>query len=149
MSKEALNYVYRIISRKDYTECEIREKLIFKFNLDEGKLKQIIDKLKAEGLIDDMRFAKMYTEHKILAGYGPLYIIAALKKKGINIDEKYFNSIADSMDIDIKNILKDLLIKKHITRIDKCYAFLQRRGYKTDKINDSIKEVNEDGSIIF
>jgi SOS response regulatory protein OraA/RecX len=43
MSKEALSYLYRIISRKDYTEYEIREKLHFRFNLEENAIDSLID----------------------------------------------------------------------------------------------------------
>ena len=149
MSKEALSYLYRIISRKDYTEYEIREKLHFRFNLEENAIDSLIDKLKKEDLIDDARFAKMYIEHKILAGYGPLYIIAALSKKGINIDEKYIYDVTGSMDIKINDIIKDLLMKKRSLTADKYYGFLQRRGFKTDEIKELLMEVNKNGSTIF
>jgi len=46
MSKEALSYLYRIISRKDYTELEIREKLYLKFDLESSTIERIINKLK-------------------------------------------------------------------------------------------------------
>jgi len=97
-----------------------------------------------------MRFAHNYVENKILAGYGSLYIIAALRRKGINIDEGFIGNILNSMDIDIiRENIKKILIKKHFLNIDKCYAFLQRRGFKTDEIKELLTEVNKYGSSIF
>ena len=150
MSKDALSYLYRIISRKDYTEFEIREKLYRKFGLESSIIEKLIGKLKEEGFIDDMRFAHNYVENKVLAGYGSLYIIAALSRKGININEEFIGNIISTMDIErIRENIKKILIKRHFLNIDKCYAFLQRRGFKIEEIKELVTEVNKDGSSVF
>jgi regulatory protein len=136
MNKEVLSYLYKLITKKDYTEYEIRVKLYNKFKLEDVEINEIINKLKKENLIDDLRYAKIYIEHKLHKGYGPLYIIEDIKKRGINIDEKFINNILDTLDINLKDIINNLLAKKHINTVEKKYAFLQRRGFKSEKIKE-------------
>jgi SOS response regulatory protein OraA/RecX len=148
MNSDILSYLYRIISKKDYTEYEIREKIKHKFNAPLEQIDEIIEKLQADGLVDDEAYKKRYVENKILAGYGPLYIIYALNRKGIKIEEEYIYSIMEGMDIDLKDIIKKILIKKDLSNINKCFSFLQRRGFKTDEIKELLMEVNKYGSSI-
>jgi regulatory protein len=148
MNSDILRYLYTIIAKKDYTEYEIREKIKRKFNAPLDQIDEVVEKLQSEGLVDDKAYTKRYVENKVLAGYGPLYIIYALNRKGIRIDEEHICSIIEDMDIDLKDIIKKVLIKKDLSNINKCYSFLQRRGFKTDEIKELLMEVNKDGSAI-
>lgn len=148
MNSDILRYLYNIIAKKDYTEYEIREKIKCKFHAPLEEIDEIVEKLKLEGLIDDKRYTKRYVENKVLAGYGPLYIIYALNRKGIRIDEEYIHSILEDMNIDIKDTMKKLIMKKDFSSINKCFSFLQRRGFKTDEIKELLMEVNNNGSTI-
>jgi len=151
MNKDILNYAYRLISIKDYTSSEIKDKIKFKFNIGDEPLNSFVNELKELCLIDDERYKKLYVEQKLRDGYGPYYIVNGLYKKGIVVNCIGVGEVATSEEIDYCEEAKKILYKKfkNFDNIKKCYQFLERRGFYKDTILKVIKEVNPDGSLIF
>lgn len=152
MNNEILSYAYKIISKKDYTSVEIKNKIMTKFTLQDQdeNLQNAIVKLKEMDLINDDRYKKIYIEQKLHNGYGPYYIVHNLYNKGIVITCKDVDEIASLCGINYYDIAKELLIKKigNNKDIKKCYQFLERRGFYNNTISEVIKEVYKNGSVV-
>ncbi len=75
----------RLLDRQDYTVAEIRRKLVRKsYALDE--VDEVLAGLEECNLLDDSRYAFLYTESKLHSGKGRMYISSKLKEKGVDED---------------------------------------------------------------
>lgn len=59
----AYSYAMMLLSRQDYTERKLTESLMKK-NFDPDEVEEVVGILSSEGIIDDLRYAKMYVESK-------------------------------------------------------------------------------------
>jgi regulatory protein len=142
MTDEIFSLIYNkaldIISRREHSEKEIREKLYKKFNdhkVSELAITSLIDK----GLVNDHRFAEMYIVARKRKGFGPKKIAYELLAKGVSDDissqalneeggwriaalnafnKKYKNGIADNFK-----------------EMNKQKIFLQNRGFTFEEID--------------
>jgi regulatory protein len=151
MNSKILNYCLNILSKKDYTEYEIRTKLRKKFNNE--NIEDIIKYLKEYNYINDNRYTNNFIERKFKAGYGQYYIVKKLYEKGIKISyNDACNIINENNDIKIKVkelLSKKIIFEKHTDAIKlkkKCFDFLLRRGFDIGVINEVIQEVFKDES---
>lgn len=145
---EAKKYALRLLSYRDRTEKEIRERLEKK-GFDDEHINIVINKLKETGLIDDIRCAIFIKEdaiqRKLLSSTSAKsYAI----RKGIakDVAEQIFNENED-WDIDNAKKLIDKkmrFIKKYPDNIKfkKIYNLLSRKGYSYEVIRKVLKEVN-------
>lgn len=84
--KEAYSYASDLCSRQERCTSYIKEKLA-KFELDDETLNHVIDKLKAERFLDDLRFATYFTRDKYrFEKWGRIKITYQLKLKKIPND---------------------------------------------------------------
>ncbi len=84
--KEAYSYASDLCSRQERCTSYIKEKLA-KFELDDETLNLVIDKLKAERFLDDLRFATYFTRDKYrFEKWGRIKITYQLKLKKIPND---------------------------------------------------------------
>jgi len=89
MTDEIFSLIYNkaldIISRREHSEKEIREKLYKKFN--DHKVSELaITSLIEKGLVNDHRFAEMYIVARKRKGFGPKKIAYELLAKGVSDD---------------------------------------------------------------
>lgn len=153
MDNDLLTYAYRLLSRKDYTELELRKKLKSRFPSETGFFDTIIDKLKAYNYIDDEKYTTRYTLSKCKSGYGPRYIRYKLKEKGIQVDQEQISLIIEN-EIDLAMIASNLIQQKlkrnrnqNISSLKKKYFdFLTRRGFDTHLILKVLQEELRDES---
>jgi len=142
MTDEIFSLIYNkaldIISRREHSEKEIREKLYKKFN-DHKVSELVITSLIEKGLVNDHRFAEMYIIARKRKGFGPKKIAYELLAKGVSDDissqalneeggwriaalnafnKKYKNGIADNF--------KEMNKQKN---------FLQNRGFTFEEID--------------
>ena len=142
MTDEIFSLIYNkaldIISRREHSEKEIREKLYKKFN-DHKVSELVITSLIEKGLVNDYRFAEMYTIARKRKGFGPKKIAYELLAKGVSDDissqalneeggwriaalnafnKKYKNGIADNFK-----------------EMNKQKIFLQNRGFTFEEID--------------
>lgn len=142
MTDEIFSLIYNkaldIISRREHSEKEIREKLYKKFN-DHKVSELVITSLIEKGLVNDHRFAEMYIIARKRKGFGPKKIAYELLAKGVSDDissqalnkeggwriaalnafnKKYKNGIADNFK-----------------EMNKQKIFLQNRGFTFEEID--------------
>jgi regulatory protein len=142
MTDEIYSLIYNkaldIISRREHSEKEIREKLCKKFN-DHKVSELVITSLIEKGLVNDHRFAEMYIIARKRKGFGPKKIAYELLAKGVSDDissqalneeggwriaalnafnKKYKNGIADNFK-----------------EMNKQKIFLQNRGFTFEEID--------------
>ena len=142
MTDEIFSLIYNkaldIISRREYSEKEIRDKLYKKFN-DHKVSELVITSLIEKGLVNDHRFAEMYIIARKRKGFGPKKIAYELLAKGVSDDissqalneeggwriaalnafnKKYKNGIADNFK-----------------EMNKQKIFLQNRGFTFEEID--------------
>ncbi|MCT4660735.1 MAG: recombination regulator RecX [Tissierellales bacterium] len=150
-------YATNVISRRFYTEREIRNKLGERSEYNKN-IELVIEKLREYNYIDDALYAERYIKDaKRLKKYGDLKIRAMLSQKGVDdgiITRKLNETKEDLEDIEFENLLK-LCLKKSITlketdkykKRQKLYAYLARRGYDSYMIKRAIDNVEEQGEI--
>ena len=142
MTDEIFSLIYNkaldIISRREHSEKEIREKLYKRFN-DHKVSELVITSLIEKGLVNDHRFAEMYIIARKRKGFGPKKIAYELLAKGVSDDissqalneeggwriaalnafnKKYKNGIADNFK-----------------EMNKQKIFLQNRGFTFEEID--------------
>jgi regulatory protein len=142
MTDEIFSLIYNkaldIISRREHSEKEIREKLYKKFN-DHKVSELVITSLIEKRLVDDHRFTEMYIIARKRKGFGPKKIAYELLAKGVSDDissqalneeggwriaalnafnKKYKNGIADNFK-----------------EMNKQKIFLQNRGFTFEEID--------------
>ena len=127
------------LARREHTSKEIfqkMEKKVESLNI----LREQIQKLIDEGLIDNKRFAEQYIHSRSSKGYGPLRIRQELIKKGVN--ETISQSLMESQDWSC--LAKLVLEKKTGTSIPeerndilKIKRFLNYRGFNHSQIEEA------------
>ena len=87
MRDELISNIYNkaldIISRREHSEKEVASKLLKKFN-EPDLIDTILSRLKDNNLVNDERYAEMYTQIRKRKGFGPKRIKYELSSKGIN-----------------------------------------------------------------
>jgi len=132
--KSAVSYALQLLSRRDYTEKEIKQKLIKKFqNL---KAEEVVSYLKENGYLSDYKVAFNYVLSKMEKGWGRRKIKAFLLKKGVS--QEIIERVMVEIAFDYSFIKKDL--HKKFTKINtqseknKAFRFLQQRGFSYTEI---------------
>ncbi len=136
MSDDIFNAVYNkaldLLSRREHSSKEIREKLILRFD-DIVNINSVITKLEENNLINDTRFAEAYVSSRKRKGFGPKKITFELLSKGVSesvanrmIDEEggwkraaklaFTKKFKNGLSSDVKNSLKQK-------------SFLKNRGF--------------------
>ena len=83
------NKALDIISRREHSLKEIKNKVLRKYDV-EDTIVSVIEKLVTNNLLNDARFAEMYTRSRKRKGFGPTRISYELSTKGVKdylIDE--------------------------------------------------------------
>ena len=141
MTDEIFSLIYNkaldIISRREHSEKEIREKLYKKFN--DHKLSElVVTSLIEKGLVNDHRFAEMYIIARKRKGFGPKKIAYELLAKGVsdNISSQALNeeggwriAALNAFNKNYKNGIAD-----NFKEMNKQKIFLQNRGFTFEEI---------------
>ena len=142
MTDEIFSLIYNkaldIISRREHSEKEIREKLYKKFN-DHKVSELVITSLIEKGLVNDHRFAEMYIIARKRKGFGPKKIAYELLAKGVSddISSKALNeeggwriAALNAFNKKYKNGIAD-----NFKEMNKQKIFLQNRGFTFEEID--------------
>ena len=136
MSDDIFNFIYNkaldLLSRREHSSKEIREKLLLRFD-DNIIINSVITKLEENNLINNTRFAEAYVSSRKRKGFGPKKISFELLSKGVSesvanrvIDEEggwkraaklaFIKKFKNGLSSDVKNSLKQK-------------SFLKNRGF--------------------
>lgn len=138
----AREYLFRILSRRDHSRKELRDKA-FKKGYKGHYLEEILDEFEHKEYIDDQKFALKYTSDKFeFNNWGPYKIQTQLFKKGISKSTAEFCIREVFGDKAIKESMIQLVTKKKKRykrepaekRKKKIFDFLMRKGYDSDYI---------------
>lgn len=146
----ALATSFRILSKKAYSENEIRKKLKG-FEYDDEIIEQVLEKLLQMKLLDDEDYANLIIKNYTLKGCGRLKIREELYKRGIPSDILKLKMLEYEVDYDIVLKLFEKKLQGDITEyknIEKAKSYIYRKGFTFDEVNFGFslyKENLEDG----
>ncbi len=131
-NKEIFNKVLKLLSKKDYSEKEIIEKI-------PSITPSILNKLKKEKLIDDFSLSKRIVESLKNKGKGYHYILKELERR--KIDAKVIEEFKNNYDFyeeleRCKNVINKLKNRKKQSII----LNLKSRGFPEEVIEKLLKE---------
>ena len=142
MNEEFLATVYNkaldIVSRREHSEKEIKNKLLEKFDAPEI-IEQVVLKLIENNLINDVRFAEMYVLIRKRKGFGPKKIQFELMARGI---DDSISSLVITEEGSWKEAAQKAFNKKfkngasqEFKERNKQKTFLQNRGFSFEEID--------------
>ena len=142
MTDEIFSLIYNnaldIISRREHSEKEIREKLYKKFN-DHKVSELVITSLIEKGLVNDHRFAEMYIIARKRKGFGPKKIAYELLAKGVSddISSQALNEEGGWQIAALNAFNKKYKSGKadNFKELNKQKIFLQNRGFTFEEID--------------
>ena len=142
MTREAFKLIYNkaldLISRREHSRYELMQKLNKRYPETRPLIEEVLDKLIANNILDDERFAEMYINSRARKGFGPKKIEMELSSK--HVESFIISSSLEAYDNWIENAKKELLKKfKGIVPTDyqskiKQKQFLFNRGFSTQII---------------
>ncbi|MCH2448970.1 MAG: RecX family transcriptional regulator [Gracilimonas sp.] len=144
----ARDYFFRILSRRDHSRKELRDKA-YKKRYSGSFIDVILDEFEQKEYIDDRKFGLKYTADKFeFNHWGPYKIRNQLFKKGISksVVEECIREVFG--ETAVKESMLDLIRKKKKRyqrepdqkRKKKIFDFLMRKGYNS---NDILKHMDE------
>jgi regulatory protein len=142
MNEEFFATVYNkaldIVSRREHSEKEIKNKLLEKFDAPEI-IEQVVLKLIENNLINDIRFAEMYVLIRKRKGFGPKKIQFELMARGI---DDSISSLVITEEGSWKEAAQKAFNKKfkngasqEFKERNKQKTFLQNRGFSFEEID--------------
>ncbi len=135
--QEIWSRALKLLSRREHTELELRNKLP-RGEEEAGAVLEVIENLKREDYLSDERFAEVYVRSRMERGDGPVKIRHALKNRGVSgaLIERYL----DPADGVWETILGEVWARKfdsapaNYKEWAKQARFLQSRGFTTEQI---------------
>lgn len=128
------------LSRREYSRLELRQKLTQKFT-EYPEIDQVLDQLIVDGLQADSRFADSFFRLRVNAGYGPKYIQAELRQRGIS--DSIIDDVFSEQNIDWTEVARTLFEKKYggqdmsdAKLRAKCARYMQYKGFAFDHIRE-------------
>ena len=142
MRDELISNIYNkaldIISRREHSAKEVTSKLLKKFN-EPDLIAATLSRLKDNNLVNDERYAEMYTQIRKRKGFGPKRIKYELSSKGI---DDSLSSIIIADEGGWQEAAKNAFNKKFKNGIALEYKdkakqkiFLQNRGFTFQEID--------------
>ncbi|AFZ83524.1 regulatory protein [Candidatus Kinetoplastibacterium blastocrithidii TCC012E] len=144
MANTLLSLAVKYLSRKDYSQESLRNKLSVYCD-DNSEIDSVIEHLKIKGLISDKRFVNNIID-KYSMNYGYSFIIKLLKSNGIDIDVFLEEiSFLKESELERAHSLIKRKFSKGVSADIKAYAkharFLGNRGFAKDAIYKVIKSI--------
>ncbi|MBI3252007.1 MAG: regulatory protein RecX [Candidatus Omnitrophica bacterium] len=142
----------RLLSFKPRSVEELRARLAQKKKYTAETIEEVIALLTRQGLLDDVKFAKLYAHSRVhTRPAGRRQIELDLKKKGLG-PELVAKTLGELGDYDEKQAAKDLVSGRFqkMTGVSaekkkaRLFGFLARRGFKTDVILSALSELFHD-----
>jgi regulatory protein len=140
----AYNYALNLLAARPYSTSALHRKLVQK-EYSAHEVKEAVDRLLENGLLNDARYAEQYARSKILsAGASKRRLQQDLYRKGIKGDvaTEAIASVMDQEEVDPAAVIERVAKKKLVQLGDldplvlrrRLFAFLARRGYDLDEI---------------
>lgn len=148
---QAYDYALNLLTARQYTTRNLRRKIVQK-GFPATDADETIERLTANGILDDARYASQFARSKLLGpGASKRRIRQQLFQRGIGgeIADAAIAAVVEDEEIDLDAVvekdarkklaslgtLEPLVVKRRL------YAHLARRGYNVDEINRVMKKV--------
>lgn len=146
---DAINYLIYLLSRREYSEFELRQKLLLK-KYTADIIEQALEHCKSKGYQSDDRFASMFITARLERGMGIKKIHYELRNKGISTDiiDKIVQDLEDlqQQGLYLDNKARAIeLINRRYGELDfpldlkfkqKIFRFMFSRGFEPDDFMD-------------
>src|SRR5438270_2844921 len=151
MAASAYEYALNLLTARQYTSRNLRRKLTQK-GFPSTEANETIDRLTANGILDDSRYAAQFARGKLLGpGASKRRIRQQLYQRGIagDVADPAIDAVIEDEEIDLDAVVEKDARKKlaSLGALDplvvkrRLYAHLARRGYNIDEINRVMKQV--------
>lgn len=138
-------YLYNMLSRKNRTVKEARDKLYEK-GYHKDAVEYAIEAVSRYGYLDDLEYAKNFVE-SAMRNKGSYRLRQELKLKGVS--EENLTSALENLETETEYIRARELAKKHLGEKDmedekvrqRLFRFLVSRGYSYDVVKNVMKEL--------
>lgn len=151
MARSAYEHALNLLSARPYTARNLKRKLVQK-EFDAPDIEIAIERLIANGLLDDSRYAAQFARGKLLGpGASRRRIRQQLFQRGIKADvaDSAIDSVIADEEVDLEAVIDKDARKKlaSLAGLDplvvrrRLYSHLARRGYDLDEINAVMKNV--------
>lgn len=134
LREKAMDY----LSRREHSRIELKNKLLEK-NFPEVDVDAVLDKLIADDLQSDARFAESYVRSRKLAGFGPKRIALELRERGVA--QSIVDDAVDARSTEWQSQLYTVWRKKFARAPNtpqsrqQQFRFLFYRGYTSEAIS--------------
>lgn len=145
--RHAFAMACRLLSRREYSALELRQRLSLKGYGAEVSEK-VVERLRGQGLQSDSRFAEMFCSARLARGYGPRRIAAELSQRGIADEVIARHLEADPQEW--RRAVKAALRKRYKavpqTALERAKAerFLRQKGFSSDQIRYALRAGSDD-----
>lgn len=138
----SIAYVYRLLSRRPYSELEIKTRLYAK-GVKSPQISSILKYFKDRKLIDDGAIKTELVEIGDVKNHGKLKTISELKHKGISVDENEFSEENEIQKVinQINHLNKMFTNNSYKMKLIKVEAKLRALGFEDDVIQRAMKSI--------
>ncbi len=145
---KAKSAALKLLSFRPRSVGELRERLLKK-NIPKALVEKVLSSLQQQGLLDDMKFAKLFSQSRMdTRPTGKKLLVRELKKKGLS-EQIVSETIANLKDFDEAASALELAEKRfsRVTGISaekkksRIYGFLKRRGFADDVVFEVIRKL--------
>ena len=151
MPPSSNEYALKLLTARQYTARNLRRKLVQK-GFSAIDVDATIDRLIANGLLDDARYAAAFARGKLLGpGASKRRIRQQLYQRGIpnDVADAAIDSVIEDESVDLEAVVEKDARKKlaSLGSLEppiikrRLYSHLARRGYDIDEINAVMKKV--------
>ncbi len=152
VKNKALLYALRVIGIRMHSEAELTKKMVLKKHTS-ADIKETLDVLKKNRLINDVRFIEVYVEELRDKGVGNLQIVNKLKQRGITTTQIEENFEPENSTSQMERAMElaqsrmpsngefDNKVKNRI------YNFLARKGFDFEICRTIVEKMDSNSSI--
>lgn len=145
--KKALNKCADLLSRRDHSVKELRDKLLK--SVDPVSAEKAINRYIEAGYLDDEKYCEMLVSYLLnTKKYSVSHIRQECFKRGI--DREIVDDKLESIDVDAVTTLVELIRGKYLSKlekengVEKVIASLQRKGFKYYDIKSALNRIFDD-----
>jgi regulatory protein len=133
--QQAMDCALRRLNSKEHSSTELARFLINK-EIDLDIIEKVIHELKQSQLVNDDRYAKLFTRYQVNRGKGPNLIRLKLKQKGIEVTssqaKQLIEEVSETNELEMaKQIVSRRYPKAKTSKLEanKAFQALVRRGF--------------------
>jgi len=137
-NKKLYQKALKLLSKKGYSEAELREKI--GGDAEEEEIDEVIEECKKQHYLDDRALAEYLVDRNLKRTKGFWYIISALEKR--KIKEDIIEEIKDNFDFDVEYRKAEEFVRKNRKKkgISSIIFSLKSRGFSYPVVNRVARE---------